>query len=96
MISDATLKEVSHIFCGDVEGYFCYKSGPKLVNFSMNTKVLLRSYKSEALDTTVILYGVDWSESRLIAVLDYKDVHCSFIKDNVSEAEMMEFIETLR
>lgn len=56
----------------------------------------MRSYKSEALDTTVILYGVDWSESRLIAFLDYKDVHCSFIKDNVSEAEMMEFIETLR
>lgn len=39
MISDATLKEVSHIFCEDVEGYFSYKSGPKLVNFSMNTIV---------------------------------------------------------
>ena len=33
MISDETIKEISHMFCGDIEGYFSYKSGPKLVAF---------------------------------------------------------------
>lgn len=33
MISNDTLQAISHIFCGDLEGFFSYKSGPKLVNF---------------------------------------------------------------
>lgn len=33
MISEDSLKQLSHIFCGDVEGYYTYKSGSKLVGF---------------------------------------------------------------
>ncbi len=33
MISDDTLKTISHIFCGDADNLFSYKSGPKLVDF---------------------------------------------------------------
>lgn len=33
MISEDTLKTISQIFCGDIEGYLSYKSGPKLVDF---------------------------------------------------------------
>lgn len=33
MISEGSIKEISHLFCGDIEGYFSYKSGPQLVSF---------------------------------------------------------------
>ena len=33
MISEDALRTISHMFCGDTEGYFSYKSGPKLVSF---------------------------------------------------------------
>ena len=33
MISQDTIKEISSIFCGDIEGYYTYKSGGKLVQF---------------------------------------------------------------
>ena len=33
MLSENSLKQISHIFCGDTEGYYVYKSGPKLVDF---------------------------------------------------------------
>lgn len=33
MLSENSLKQISHIFCGDTEGYYVYKSGPKLVVF---------------------------------------------------------------
>lgn len=33
MISEATLRSVSEIFCGDIQGFYSYKSGPKLVSF---------------------------------------------------------------
>lgn len=33
MISEDSIKQISHIFCGDIEGYYQYKSGPKLVSF---------------------------------------------------------------
>lgn len=33
MISEDTLTQISHIFCGDIEGFFSYKSGSKLVSF---------------------------------------------------------------
>lgn len=33
MISDSSLKQISHIFCGDTEGFYEYKSGPRLVEF---------------------------------------------------------------
>lgn len=33
MISENSLRQISHIFCGDTTGYFSYKSGPKLVSF---------------------------------------------------------------
>lgn len=33
MISSETLQTISHMFCGDVEGYFSYKSGSRLVEF---------------------------------------------------------------
>ena len=33
MISDDTLQTISHIFYGDIEDFFSYKSGPKLVSF---------------------------------------------------------------
>ena len=33
MISEDSIKQISQIFCGDIEGYYSYKSGPKLVGF---------------------------------------------------------------
>lgn len=33
MITSDTIREVSEIFCGDISGYYTYKSGPKLVEF---------------------------------------------------------------
>lgn len=33
MLQDDSIKTISYIFCGDTEGYFSYKSGPKLVAF---------------------------------------------------------------
>ncbi len=33
MLSEDSLKEISSIFCGDIEGYYSYKSGAKLVSF---------------------------------------------------------------
>ena len=33
MLSEDSLKQISHIFCGDVGEYYIYKSGPKLVDF---------------------------------------------------------------
>lgn len=33
MISQETLQRISHMFCGDEEGYFSYKTGSKLVKF---------------------------------------------------------------
>lgn len=59
-------------------------------------KKLLRTYNSSNLNTTVIIYGVDWSKARITAVFDYNNVHYSFIGNNVSETEMMEFISTLK
>lgn len=33
MISEATLRHISEIFCGDIQGFYSYKSGSKLVSF---------------------------------------------------------------
>lgn len=33
MLSDDTIKFIASIFCGDIEEYYTYKSGPKLVRF---------------------------------------------------------------
>lgn len=33
MLGSDSLKEISHIFCGDVEGFYLYKQGYKLVEF---------------------------------------------------------------
>lgn len=33
MISQDSIKSISLMFCGDIEGFYSYKSGPKLVNF---------------------------------------------------------------
>lgn len=33
MIGENSLKQISHIFCGDTEEYYAYKSGPQLVSF---------------------------------------------------------------
>ena len=33
MISQDTIKQISSIFCGDIEDYYTYKSGPQLVGF---------------------------------------------------------------
>lgn len=33
MLSEESLKEISCIFCGDIEGYYTYKTGSKLVSF---------------------------------------------------------------
>lgn len=58
-------------------------------------KILLRSYNSSNLNTTVILYTNDWSQERLTAVFDYMNVHYTFTGNKVSEEEMMEFIKSL-
>lgn len=33
MVSDNSLRQISDIFCGDTQGFFSYKSGPKLIAF---------------------------------------------------------------
>lgn len=33
MISEDSVTKISHIFCGDIEEYYSYKTGPKLVSF---------------------------------------------------------------
>ncbi len=33
MISENSLRQISHIFCGDTGGLYSYKSGPKLISF---------------------------------------------------------------
>lgn len=33
MISENSLKEIAHIFCGDKEGFYSYKTGAALVAF---------------------------------------------------------------
>ena len=33
MISKDTLQKISHMFCGDSDGFYSYKSGPRLVEF---------------------------------------------------------------
>ena len=33
MISEESITQISHLFCGDTEGYYLYKTGPKLVAF---------------------------------------------------------------
>ena len=33
MISNDSLTAIAHIFCGDIDGYYSYKSGPQLVSF---------------------------------------------------------------
>lgn len=36
MISEGTLKYISQVFCGDITGFYAYKSGPNLVSFFNN------------------------------------------------------------
>ncbi len=36
MISEGTLKYLSQVFCGDISGFYAYKSGPNLVSFFDN------------------------------------------------------------
>lgn len=33
MISESSLKQIAYIFCGDIEGYYIYKTGSQLVSF---------------------------------------------------------------
>lgn len=33
MISDSSLRQISHMFCGDIDGYYSYKTGAELVSF---------------------------------------------------------------
>ena len=33
MISEAAIKQIVQIFCGDIQGYYSYKTGPQLVSF---------------------------------------------------------------
>ena len=33
MIGKDSITQISHIFCGDVEGFYSYKTGSKLVKF---------------------------------------------------------------
>ncbi len=33
MLSERSITQISHLFCGDVEGFYSYKTGPKLVSF---------------------------------------------------------------
>jgi len=33
MLSEESITTISHLFCGDIEGYYSYKTGPKLISF---------------------------------------------------------------
>lgn len=33
MISEGSLRQISHMFCGDIDGYYSYKTGAELVSF---------------------------------------------------------------
>ena len=36
MISESTMRNIADIFCGNIAGYYSYKSGPQLVSFFNN------------------------------------------------------------
>lgn len=39
MISESSITAISHLFCGDIDGYYTYKTGAKLVSFLINILV---------------------------------------------------------
>ena len=46
MLSDSTIKQISQMFCGDIEGYYTYKTGPQLVSFFNTYYTVGDEYKS--------------------------------------------------
>lgn len=46
MLSEESLRRISSIFCGDIEKYYTYKSGPKLVRFFNESFSFNDVYKS--------------------------------------------------
>ena len=59
-------------------------------------KNIENSYKSENLNTNIVVYTNDWSEERLTATFVYDDILYQFIGHNISKDEMTSIIETLK
>lgn len=59
-------------------------------------KNIENSYKSENLNTNVVVYTNDWSSERLTATFVYDDILYQFIGHNISKDEMTSIIETLK
>lgn len=59
-------------------------------------KNIENSYKSENLNTNIVIYTNDWDEERLTATFVYDNILYSFIGKNISKDEMTSIIETLK
>lgn len=63
---------------------------------AMGEKNIENSYKSENLNTNIVVYTNDWSEERLTATFVYDDILYQFIGHNILKDEMTSIIETLK
>lgn len=59
-------------------------------------KNIENSYKSENLNTNIVVYTNNWSDERLTATFVYDDILYQFIGHNISKDEMTSIIETLK
>ncbi len=63
---------------------------------AMGEKNIENSYKSENLNTNIVVYTNDWSEERLTATFVYDDILYQFIGHNILKDEMTSIMETLK
>ncbi|MGM9878019.1 MAG: hypothetical protein ACI33S_05145 [Bacilli bacterium] len=59
-------------------------------------KIIDNSYKSDNLNTNIVVYTNDWSKERLTVSFVYDDILYQFIGKNISKDEMAYIIETLK
>lgn len=59
-------------------------------------KNIENSYKSENLNTNIVVYTNNWSDERLTATFVYDDILYQFIGHNILKDEMTSIIETLK
>lgn len=72
MISENTLKQISHIFCGDTEEYYVYKSGSQLVSFFNNYYNANETYRQGFPSRWVYVYD------KLIELINHNKIDSFF------------------
>ena len=75
------------------EGYIdAFKYGINAVG----GKEKIQTYHIESLDVDAIIYGVDWTETRLTATFVYNNMLYDFVGANMSYDEFIEVLESLK